>query len=55
MVTMGVADRVKVVRAALQHAAAIAGLLITTEVVITDSQKEEEEGRARATPQQDTL
>ncbi|AIC63882.1 chaperonin GroEL [Candidatus Hodgkinia cicadicola] len=50
MMAMGIVDPVKVVRTALQDAASIAGLLITTEVMITDSQK-----RERVTPQQDTL
>ncbi len=42
------ADAVKVVRTAPRDAARIAGLLITTEVMITDSQK-------KVTPQQATL
>ncbi|MDX8403975.1 MAG: TCP-1/cpn60 chaperonin family protein, partial [Mariprofundaceae bacterium] len=36
LVKMGVIDPTKVVRSALQHAASIAGLLITTEAMIAD-------------------
>ncbi|MFP3039441.1 MAG: chaperonin GroEL [Candidatus Hodgkinia cicadicola] len=41
MLTMGIVDPVKVVRAALQDAASVAGLLITTEVVIVDTTKKD--------------
>ncbi|AUG34073.1 60 kDa chaperonin [Candidatus Hodgkinia cicadicola] len=50
MVTMGIVDPVKVVRTALQRAASIAGLLITTKVMIADSQR-----RGKLTPQRDAL
>ena len=43
---MGVVDPTKVTRSALENAASIAGLLLTTEVVIT----EEEEDEAPAMP-----
>jgi len=33
---MGVVDPVKVTRSALQNAASVAGLLLTTEVLVTD-------------------
>ena len=36
MLEMGILDPTKVVRAALQHAASISGLMITTEAMITD-------------------
>nr|BAW83439.1 chaperonin GroEL [Calyptogena laubieri symbiont] len=36
MLKMGILDPTKVVRAALQHAASISGLMITTEAMITD-------------------
>ncbi len=50
MMAMGIVDPVKVVRTALQGAASIAGLLITTEAIIADSSK-----REKAMPQQDAL
>jgi chaperonin GroEL len=37
MLKMGILDPTKVVRAALQHAASISGLMITTEAMITDA------------------
>ncbi|MBT4315882.1 MAG: chaperonin GroEL, partial [Candidatus Thioglobus sp.] len=37
MLKMGILDPTKVVRAALQHAASISGLMITTEAMITDT------------------
>ena len=37
MLEMGILDPTKVVRAALQHAASISGLMITTEAMITDA------------------
>ncbi|MDQ6974919.1 MAG: TCP-1/cpn60 chaperonin family protein, partial [Mariprofundaceae bacterium] len=36
LVAMGVIDPTKVTRTALQHAASIAGLLITTEAMVAD-------------------
>jgi chaperonin GroEL len=36
LVAMGIIDPTKVVRVALQNAASLAGILLTTEVVITD-------------------
>ena len=44
MITMGIVDPVKVVRTALQDAASIAGLLITTEVMIAELPKKESGG-----------
>jgi chaperonin GroEL len=41
MIEMGVLDPTKVVRVALQNAASIAGLMITTEVMITEAPKKE--------------
>ena len=38
---MGVIDLVKVVRPALQHAASVAGLLVTTEAMVADTPKNE--------------
>ena len=44
LVAMGVIDPVKVVRTALQNAASVAGLLITTECAIVDKPKDEKGG-----------
>jgi chaperonin GroEL len=41
MVEMGILDPTKVTRTALQNAASIAGLLITTECMIAEMPKEE--------------
>ncbi|CEN32066.1 60 kDa chaperonin [Candidatus Westeberhardia cardiocondylae] len=41
MIEMGILDPTKVTRSALQYAASIAGLMITTECMITDLPKEE--------------
>ena len=43
MIEFGVVDPTKVVRSALQNAASVAGLLLTTECIITDMPKEEED------------
>jgi len=45
VVKAGIIDPAKVARSALENAASIAGLLLTTETVITDKQEEEEGGR----------
>ncbi len=42
MFEMGIADPLKVVRSALENAASIAGLLITTETVVVEKKEEEE-------------
>jgi chaperonin GroEL len=39
---MGVIDPTKVVRAALQDAASVAGLMITTEAMVADAPKSDE-------------
>jgi chaperonin GroEL len=44
MFKMGVIDPAKVTRCALQNAASIAGLVLTTDVVVTDMEEDEEEG-----------
>jgi chaperonin GroEL len=41
MIEMGILDPAKVVRVALQNAASIAGLMITTEVMIAEAPKKE--------------
>ncbi|WP_428087097.1 chaperonin GroEL [Candidatus Thioglobus sp.] len=40
MLEMGILDPTKVTRAALQHAASISGLMITTEAMVTDAPKD---------------
>ncbi len=42
MVEMGILDPTKVTRLALQNAASVAGLLLTTEVMVAESPKEDE-------------
>jgi chaperonin GroEL len=42
MIELGILDPTKVTRLALQNAASVAGLLLTTEVMIAESPKEEE-------------
>ena len=42
MIAMGIVDPVKVVRTALQDAASVASLLITTEAMIAELPKKEE-------------
>jgi chaperonin GroEL len=44
MVKSGIIDPVKVVRCALQDAASIAGLLLTTEATIAELPKKDEQG-----------
>ncbi|MEP0323616.1 chaperonin GroEL [Bauldia litoralis] len=41
LVTAGIIDPTKVIRTALQHAASVAGLLVTTEAMIADHPKDE--------------
>ena len=41
MIAMGIIDPVKVVRTALQDAASVAGLLITTEAMIAEAPKKD--------------
>ena len=42
MIDMGILDPTKVTRSALQNAASVAGLLITTEAMIADAPKDKE-------------
>ena len=46
MVEMGILDPTKVTRLALQNAASVAGLLLTTEVMVAEAPKEEEHAHA---------
>jgi chaperonin GroEL len=46
MIELGILDPTKVTRLALQNAASVAGLLLTTEVMIAESPKEEEHSHA---------
>jgi len=48
MFTAGIVDPTKVTRSALQNAASIAGLMLTTEAMITNIKEDEEKGAARA-------
>jgi chaperonin GroEL len=48
MIKMGVIDPAKVTRTALQNAASIAGLMLTTDVMVTEAPEDEEEGLASA-------
>jgi chaperonin GroEL len=41
MLEMGILDPTKVTRAALQHAASVASLLLTTEATVTEAPKDE--------------
>src|SRR5215203_4069 len=50
MIAMGIVDPVKVVRTALQDAASIAGLLITTEAMIAEAPKKESAGGGGGMP-----
>ena len=43
MLAAGIVDPAKVSRVALQNAASVAGLLLTTETMITEFKKDEEE------------
>ena len=45
MVKAGIIDPLKVVRSALQNAASIAGLMLTTETLVTDLGKEDKKKR----------
>ena len=46
MVKAGIIDPVKVVRCALANAASIAGLMLTTEALVTNLEKDDKEHRA---------
>ena len=46
LVTMGVLDPTKVSRAALQNAASVAGLILTTDCMVAEAPKEEAAGHA---------
>src|SRR5262249_28064842 len=47
MFEAGIVDPTKVTRSALQNAASIAGLMLTTEAMITNIKEDEEKGAAR--------
>jgi len=46
MTKAGIVDPAKVVRSALQNAASISGLLLTTEAMVVEKPEEEKEGPA---------
>ncbi|MGH8657367.1 MAG: TCP-1/cpn60 chaperonin family protein, partial [Gammaproteobacteria bacterium] len=50
MVTMGILDPTKVTRLALQNAASVAGLMLTTEAMVAELPKEEKAAGAGAPP-----
>ncbi|MBD0415730.1 chaperonin GroEL [Oryzicola mucosus] len=50
LITLGIVDPVKVVRTALQDAASVAGLLVTTEAMIAESPKKESGGMPGGMP-----
>src|SRR6201999_2534834 len=50
MLDAGILDPTKVTRLALQNAASVAGLLLTTEVMIAESPKEEEHSHGGGMP-----
>ena len=50
MVKMGVIDPAKVTRLALQNAASIAGLMLTTEALIADIKEEDKKAAAAGAP-----
>ena len=50
MIKAGIIDPTKVVRAALQDAASVAGLLITTEVMVADSDDDDAGGMPGGMP-----
>ena len=50
MIAMGIVDPVKVVRTALQDAASVAGLLVTTEAMIADAPKKDNGGQGGGMP-----
>ena len=46
----GIIDPVKVTRSALQNAASLAGLLLTTELLVTDKPEEDEDEESGGSP-----
>ena len=44
MIKVGIVDPAKVTRSALQNAASIGGMILTTECLITDKPEEKKEG-----------
>ena len=48
MIAMGILDPTKVTRTALQNAASIAGLMITTEAMVAEAPKKDEPAMAMA-------
>ena len=50
MIKAGIVDPTKVVRTALQDAASVAGLLITTEAMIADAPEPEDHGHGHGMP-----
>jgi chaperonin GroEL len=53
LMTMGVVDPTKVVRFALQNAASVAGLLLTTDAMVAEAPKEKDEAKTPSMPDMD--
>jgi chaperonin GroEL len=53
LLEMGVVDPTKVARTALQNAASVAGLILTTAAMVAEAPKESAEGKSPATPEMD--
>ena len=51
MVDAGIVDPTKVVRSALQNAASVSALLLTTEAVVADKPEAKDDAAAAAQPQ----
>jgi len=49
--TTGIIDPTKVVRSALENAASIAGLMVTTECLVTEAPEKEKKPAAPAPPE----
>jgi len=55
MADMGILDPTKVTRTALQNAASVAALLLTTEAMVAEVPKKEKSGGAGMTPDMDDM
>ncbi|WP_165856115.1 chaperonin GroEL [Marinobacter sp. JSM 1782161] len=53
MLAMGILDPAKVTRTALQNAASVAGMMLTTEAMVSDAQEEKKASRAHEMPDYD--
>ena len=53
LIKSGIIDATKVTRLALQNAASVTGLLLTTEAMVAEKPKEEKKGAVPAMPPED--